>query len=546
MFTSTPNSQASEGLSYGYQVAASGTGVTFFLSSAPTGATLSGSTISWIPTAAQSRTANSFTVTAIASGGPSATQSWSVTPNGTIRVSHVDTLWNSSGSTKKAFDWSPVVSFLTALVPQSDGSFKSVPGVIGSDGTLEFSNVPAGYYWLRLGPRDTYWTSSSSFDVGNDYFALNFATTPTTSTTYISLSFTALEPTLERGRLQFNILDSVFPPFSASTNPNSMTYSGVSAINGNGDFSGVKNAFAGQYEPVALGSVAGYVLGPGLMLSNLSLNTGGHNAISGALNPRVPASINLSIAGAAWASQFDHAAPVTAKAQGGDFSLSVQPYIAADGPNVAGSKPIDLLWVEGNFSGFLNPACSSNLPLTSDLVAGTVQYSDPFPVSWRRTFSLCQSALVSVPMPDGKSLGITLMNSQTTAPPAGIVKPLVSAVQNPKINGADLLTAATINSTPVTLSWDSPSIGTVFGYSVQIMAPITLPTGTVGYRSLATLSMAKTSMSVPPDLLRSGQTYLFLITSLVDGKANMETTPHRSLLPVASAQLVSAPVTITY
>ena len=118
-------------------------------------------------------------------------------------------------------------------------------------------------------------------------------------------------------------------------------------------------------------------------------------------------------------------------------------------------------------------------------------------------------------------------------------------MQNPKINGADLFNAGTINGTAVTLSWDPPAIGTPFGYSVAIMSPTTLPDGTVGYLSSTTLSTAKTSIAVPPDLLRSGQTYLFVITSLVDGKASMETSPHRSSLPAASAQLVSASVTIT-
>ena len=147
-------------------------------------------------------------------------------------------------------------------------------------------------------------------------------------------------------------------------------------------------------------------------------------------------------------------------------------------------------------------------------------------------------------MPGGTTQSITLANTQTTSVPTAAVKPLISAVQNPRINGADLFNAGTINGT-VTLSWDTPAVGTPFGYSVAIMSPTTLPDGKVEYGPATTLSTAKTSMIVPPDLLRSGQTHLFVITSLVDGNANMETSPHRSSLPTASAQLVSAPVTIT-
>jgi hypothetical protein len=436
-------------------------------------------------------------------------------------------------------------------VPQPDGSFQSLTGTAGANGAFEIPNVPAGYYWLRLGPRDTYWTSSSTFDVGNNLYSVptNLAA-PTTSTTFINFSFTSLDPPAARGLLQFDALETHLP-YSASTNPGSTTSVGELAINGNLDYSVIKNAFVRQYEPAAFGSMDGYVLGPALTLSNLSLTTGGHNTISGALNPTVPASINLSVKGSAWAPLFDHIAPTATTAMGSSFYLSVQPYIAADGPNVLGSNPIDLIWTRGNFTPSLtpsltpSPSCSANPPLTTDVEAGTVQYSDPFPSAWRRTFRVCQSASVAVQVPGGQTQGIILTNTQTTSLPTAAVKPLISAVQNPKINGADLFNAGTINGTAVTLSWDPPAIGAPFGYSVAIMGPTTLPDGTVGYLSSTTLSTAKTSIAVPPDLLRSGQTYLFVITSLVDGKASMETSPHRSSLPAASAQLVSASVTIT-
>jgi hypothetical protein len=140
-----------------------------------------------------------------------------------------------------------------------------------------------------------------------------------------------------------------------------------------------------------------------------------------------------------------------------------------------------------------------------------------------------------------------LTNSQTTSLPTAAVKPLLSPVQNPKINGADLFTAGTISNTAVTLSWDRPAIGTPFGYNVAIMSLTTspLPSGTVQFFPSTTLGTAKTSMTTPPDLLRSGQTYLFVVTSLVDGRANMETSPHRSSLPVANADVISAPITIS-
>ncbi|MDP9049998.1 MAG: hypothetical protein M3O31_04635 [Acidobacteriota bacterium] len=525
---------------------------------APIGATLSGNTISWTPTAGQSRAPNSFTVTATAPDGGSATQTWAVTPSGTIRISWIDTLWNESGSTTKAFDWSLESRDIAALVPQPDGSFQSLSGSVGASGEFEIPNVPAGYYWLRIGPRDTYWTNSSIFDMGHDIFVpVSKFTSPTTSTTSITFNFTSLEATPAIGLLQFDTPESGALQYRASINAGSTTSLGGAGIGSNLDFSVIKNGFVRQYEAALFGPVNGYVLGPELTLSNLSLTAGGSNTISGALNPTVPASIHLSFQGSAWIPLFDHVAPTTPTATGGGFYLSVQPYIASDGPNVSASNPINLVWTKEYSPNipispispnppllFRTGICSANPPLITDVEAGSVQYGDPFPAAWRRTFRVCQNASVVVPVPGtSQTQSINLINDQTTVLPTATVKPVLSGVLNPKINGADLFTASTVSSTGVTLSWDPPAIGIAFGYNVAIMTPTTFLGGTASYSSVATLSTAKTSITIPPNVLAPGRTYLFVITSLADGKANMETSPHRSWLPVANADVISAPIT---
>jgi hypothetical protein len=537
---------------YAYQVAATGTSISFSLTSAPAGATLSGGNISWTPTAEQSRVSNNFTVTATSPGSASATQSWSVEPSGTVHISRVDTLWNENGSTAKAFDWSSVVSSVAALVPQPDGSFRTLSGTAGANGTFEIPNVPAGYYWLKLGPRDTYWTSSSIFDMGTDTFvpgSVSLATTAPTSATNFSFNFTALDPTPARSLLQVDSLETGLPPYSSSITSGSITFLGGWPISGNLDYSAIKTLFVRQYEPTSLGPVSGYVMGPELTLSNQSLTTGGQNTISGSLNPTVPASIGLSVKGSAWAPLFDHIAPTTPTAPGGSVYLAVQPYVPADGPNMLSSNssgPINLIWSTGSNGspfGLFSTSCAT--ALTTDMDAGTVRYSDPFPSAWRRTFRVCQSTTVSIPLPGGPTQGFTLTNTQTTALPITTVKPLISSVQNPKINGADLFTAATINGTTATLSWDPPAIGIPYGYTVAILSPTTLVGSStpLRYVTTTTLSTAKTSIPLPPGVMQSGKTYLFLITALLDGKANMETSPHRSLLPTGSADAISAPIT---
>src|SRR5271168_3514603 len=88
-FTSTPGTAATEGAVYTYQIAATdpaGSAVSFSLGSGPAGATLSGNTLTWTPTGAESRIANSFSVTATTAAGGTGVQTWSVTPAGTVNV----------------------------------------------------------------------------------------------------------------------------------------------------------------------------------------------------------------------------------------------------------------------------------------------------------------------------------------------------------------------------------------------------------------------------------------------------------------------------
>src|SRR4051794_27176685 len=71
---STPPPSASEGTAYSYVILTS-TPATVPLASGPTGATISNGTLTWTPTSAQARIANSFTITATA-GSQSAPQNW--------------------------------------------------------------------------------------------------------------------------------------------------------------------------------------------------------------------------------------------------------------------------------------------------------------------------------------------------------------------------------------------------------------------------------------------------------------------------------------
>ena len=405
VFSSTPGTQAVEGSAYTYQLAASGTAVTFSLTNAPIGATLSGNMISWTPTAQQSRISNSFTITATASGGASATQSWAVTPSGTIRISRIDTWWNESGSTNMPFDWSRIASYAAALVPQSDGSFKSFSGAADANGVFEIPNVPAGYYWLKLGPGDTYWTSSSTFDLGRDVFVpIANTTVPVTSTTHLNFSFTSLDAAAGSGQLQLDSPELAALSYTSSTNAGSTTFVGGLVINGILDLSVIKNAFVRQYEPTLHLILVMIRTGPPEPIhcriwSDDRRNQYNHwsteSHSSGIDKPQRP---GFRMGAPVRSAQAKRLPPCWEVAQ--PFR-SDQTYIAADGPNISGSNPIDLIWTKpGNtlvpgptLTPVLTPVtCSANPPLTTDVGPETVPYSDPLsPAGWRSLPRVCQN-----------------------------------------------------------------------------------------------------------------------------------------------------------
>ena len=210
VFTSTPVTEASQGMSYSYTLAAtdpSGGMVTFSLPTAPAGATITGSTINWTPAAAQSRVSNSFAAMATTSSGGTATQSWTVTPSGTVTVNWVNTQWRPTGPVSVPEPDSFVPS---ALVPQADGSLQLITGTSVSPGVFQITQVPGGYYWLIQGvpqgvplPPMGFWTNSSTFDLGRDTVGAPTGILGSSEDTTFNFTLNGLDPSQTPGIVGF-------------------------------------------------------------------------------------------------------------------------------------------------------------------------------------------------------------------------------------------------------------------------------------------------------------------------------------------------------
>ena len=99
-----------------------------------------------------------------------------------------------------------------------------------------------------------------------------------------------------------------------------------------------------------------------------------------------------------------------------------------------------------------------------------------------------------------------------------------------------------IRDSVIPFSWSAPVTGAPYGYRVVAFVQTTLPNGLPTYGTAGIFSTAKTAITLPP--LAGGNTYVFAITALADGTADLEKMPFRSSLPTGYATVVSAPITI--
>ena len=569
-FTSTAPTSATEGVTYSYQVTATSpdsSPITFSLATAPSGATLSGNTVSWTPTHAESRTSNAFTVTATTAAGGSGTQSWTVTPNGTIDITAVATYRTPSGSVNVPPQWPANVNYPAALVPQSDGSLQRLQGAANADGSFSIPNVPAGYYWLEINPNANYWTTASDFDAGYDVIGRPPATTATQTTTTFTSSILGLNPSTIGGDffLTQTDIDNSFSPAFGPIPANSTTFTSNLPVTSNTDWTQVTTLYLGQYVFTTSGSFTGYLLGPSATVSNVAFLNGATNPINATLSSSPTVSLPLSITGSAWAALDSSIGPGTPSPTVSDYSVFAQPYVtdrlalppsglllgpdlillAPTAPPPANSIPVPASYACSFSVGPLNsPLAGLGLaPITLDVDYGTLSYGDPYPSTWPRMFQYCQISTVALPRPNSTAMDTFIVtNKQTTTLPTGPVAPILGPVQSPTLNGGNLLQTATLSTTAVAISWSPPSTGQPYGYFVQVYQLGTLPNGGTGYTLAGNYGTAKTSVMIP--FLAAGNTYVFAILAGSDANANIETKPSRRQIPTAESAVVSAPFII--
>ena len=580
VFTTSPMTTATQDVGYSYQIEAidpAGGSVTFALTTGPAGAAISGNTVSWTPTGAQSRVSNNFEVTAATASGGTATQSWMVTPGGTITVNWVNNYWAASGPLQVPQPPSAGVN-LSAMWTNPDGSITVQKSSWTSPGVFSIANVPGGYYWLQTGT-SAFWTSAGTFDAGEDFAGGPEPTTGAINNTQFDSNLSGLDSVPEASVVNFVFAVSGPPQIGLFDGPDSTSLSGPGFGFGSSiDWSQINTAFVTQLVPTPLGSLSNVVLESAVTATGLSLVDGGTNTITETLQPSPQTSIGLSVPGSQWAPLLsgNGVAPSAPTPLASALNITAQMYVTqglasgtvplASSPQTTGvgillAPPLSMVSTQVPNSidtitcspmSFILAAPTVGQPaITTDQNFGPLQYGDPFPSGWARTLTLCQEATAAIPIPNSSTTGTAtflIVDKAVVAPSSAPVGPVVLPVQNPTVQGLNIFGGGgaggiATDATVLSLGWTAPTGTAPFGYTVRVYVlttaggtPIYTPTG-------AAFSTAGTSITLPP--LAGGNTYVLAITADADGKSNMETSPFRSALPAGVATVVSVPVTIS-
>ncbi|KAA6462016.1 hypothetical protein DYQ86_10325 [Acidobacteria bacterium AB60] len=526
-FTSTAPTVASEGVTYSYAVTATdpvNTEVTYSLKSGPTGAAISGATLSWTPTHAQSRTSNSFDVVATTAAGGTADQTFTVTPIGIVRGTAIDTYLTATGSVTKPEDLSNAyigVSF------QNGSSWTTVQGVGLADGTFTVSGVPTGSYWLAIASGG-YWTSASDLDLGQDFVGRPDAVNASNGTS-LGLSFAGLNafatddevdiynPNLGQDfdwSENLNIGDTTF----ASV----WNWTGPLSISGKGD-----NWFVIQSHPAAVGPAVWRMAVTATPALPLDQKDADETDLTGRLDTATSLTVHMAVKGSQFA-----AAAANAGSGSSIHATTVgvysQPFSATKGS-------------VGENENLLET--KDQTPITQDADYGDIAVGNPFPDSFTPYVAAryevhvpftATGANAAVQVPAELYLSSTQMPTKD-AP----LTPQITPVQNLRLNSAAFVQGLATKTLNPTLSWDAPATGTPTGYRVSVYSLTVTGTSGSSFQPVLDLFTNDHTLTIPSGILAAGGEYFFQIRAFLAPGVDFTSAPYHGVFPWSHADLLT-------
>ena len=534
-FASTPIPTAGEGQTYSYTMGVTGAGqntVTFHLDAGPDGASISGSTLTWVPSSAQSRTANQFSVTATA-GTATDQQRWSVTPTGTVQGTQIVSYVTDSRVTQQPDDTSQVA--ISASAPDGRGGFTTLSGTGSNTGTYSVASVPGGYYWLQNGPITFVWTNQNTVDTGRDTLGQPSRTFPTLPT-LVDLSLTGLSPWQNGDEQQLYVPTSnSYLDYAWNLNVGDTSlYQQVPWTTPLLDASQGDTIYLSQLvvAPVAGGRSVEALSNSAPPITGITQPDGTEIELDAALESVDQENLfRGNIAGSVFA-QLESGMNPSAIPDSSYAFLDVHP--AGTDYGWIGNTP-DLVSFDG-----------TDAPIRTDTDMGDIAYGNPYPEGWEPFLDYVHYVRLDYTAP-GAVNAIThyaYLELQTTTMPTvtSPVTPSVGPVVSPKINGLDLFhDQAAVGTMPI-LSWTAPALGTPTGYEVEVYY-LYNNGGDSQADKVGDLYTKTTTIQVPPGMLSSGSSYYFRISTVAEPGIDYETAPFRHAFPRAVAQALTGVVT---
>ena len=371
---SSPPTQASEGSAYTYVLQANVQGAAFVLTSAPSGAVLTGNQITWSPTSEESRTTDQFAITATYEA-LSTTQGWSVTPAGTIRGTTAMTCISDSGQIKTTFP--EAGDTVQVLVPNSAGGFDTFTSAIAQDGTFSFPNVPSGSYWLKT-IWINLWTSGSAINLGRRGWGSCSNETVSSAGTSLQVSITGLNPWQYSDYFSFavpnerSIAPPTLPQFGGTSVTETIPSSNLVLFNSaNGDNAYTAQLVNATYAGIQFQSLERFSGPTPVTVQNGLVNSMAVELQSAPQTNSVRAKVQGSAFAALYPNESRSAAPVSSP--GDNFRVDITP------DNIAPSS-------NGLFLVLASHAFST------DTDAGDIPFANPYPSWWTAFVNYYDSA----------------------------------------------------------------------------------------------------------------------------------------------------------
>lgn len=447
----------------------------------------------------------------------------------------------SGESVNRPEDLSDQINFpsgsILAHLPNGTGGYTTYAGSGMADGTFRINAAPTGHYWLRVG--STYlWTDQTNIDLGYDQTGRPDSRRPTEPTNVI-FNVSNLSPWNDSSHRFYYYecnTGTSWAGFSASDPANNPS-------NGDTTLSEMAVNWLQADAPLNDGSKGDH---PYLVqLSILSTTIGSCRIPQKVFEPTPYTQTNgrnVTLTGAF--TEISQTETLRLNVKASEFALD----LATIGPNAV---PSDQLFSFGAMKGAATYGSfgtageltyfAFSTPQVADFDLGEIPIKNPFPSTWDTFLYSYTSYKISHSLPGTTTprdfsafLGVETSSLPSATDP---LRPLVTPVRNPRIEGVDLLTNQSgVGLTPK-LSWQAPAVGSPSVYVVDIYWIFSSGLHTRAYLG-PRLFTNSTSMQLPPDVLRTGLTYVFRVSAIQCGNTRVS-SPLRNSMPNGRADVIS-------